>query len=228
MCSRCRKIGNTGDSSRGGLEKLGPRHARRIESYRDRSPRRFTLDTFARRRRKSLASGVDASKIVRVGNIMIDTLVAMKPAVESSQFLESISLEHDSHAMVTLHRPSNVDDPATLGVLLNELLNVAQKMDLIWPLHPRTKARIESLGRMDELLENKAIHLMGPLGYIDFMNGIMHSKCVITDSGGIQKRRPGFVYHALPCAQIQNVPSPSRRNQCPGHSGDASGGIGKN
>ena len=144
---------------------------------------------------------------------MIDTLVAMKPAVESSQFLESISLEHDSHAMVTLHRPSNVDDPATLGVLLNELLNVAQKMDLIWPLRTRTKARIESLGRMDELLENKAIHLMGPLGYIDFMHGIMHSKCVITDSGGIQEETtwPHFVYHASPCAQIQNVQSPSRK-----------------
>ena len=147
-----------------------------------------------------LASGVDASKIVRVGNIMIDTLVAMKPAVESSQFLESISLEHDSHAMVTLHRPSNVDDPATLDVLLNELLNVAKNMDLIWPLHPRTKARIESLGRMDELLENNAIHLMGPLGYIDFMHGIMHSKCVITDSGGIQEET---TWLGVPCITLR-------------------------
>jgi UDP-N-acetylglucosamine 2-epimerase (non-hydrolysing) len=147
-----------------------------------------------------LASGVDASKIVRVGNIMIDTLVAMKPAVESSQFLETISFAHDSHAMVTLHRPSNVDDPATLDILLNELLNVAQKMDLIWPLHPRTKARIERLGRMDELLANKAIHLMGPLGYIDFMNGIMHSKCVITDSGGIQEET---TWLRVPCITLR-------------------------
>jgi len=147
-----------------------------------------------------LASGIDASKIVRVGNIMIDTLVAMKPAVESSQFLESILLKHDSYAMVTLHRPSNVDDPTILDVLLNELLNVAQKMDLIWPLHPRTKARIESLGRMDELLENKAIHLMGPLGYIDFMHGIMHSKCVITDSGGIQEET---TWLRVPCITLR-------------------------
>ncbi|MEL0267036.1 MAG: UDP-N-acetylglucosamine 2-epimerase (non-hydrolyzing) [Candidatus Poseidoniales archaeon] len=147
-----------------------------------------------------LASGIEASKIVRVGNIMIDTLVAMKPAVESSQFLETISFAHDSHAMVTLHRPSNVDDPATLDILLNELLNVAQKMDLIWPLHPRTKARIERLGRMDELLANKAIHLMGPLGYIDFMNGIMHSKCVITDSGGIQEET---TWLRVPCITLR-------------------------
>jgi UDP-N-acetylglucosamine 2-epimerase (non-hydrolysing) len=134
-----------------------------------------------------IASGIEPVKIIRVGNIMIDTLVAMKPAVESSQFLESITFKHDSHAMVTLHRPSNVDNPTTLDVLLNELLNVAGKMDLIWPLHPRTRARIEALGRMNELVEHDAVHLMGPLGYIDFMNGIMHSKCVITDSGGIQE-----------------------------------------
>ena len=65
-----------------------------------------------------LASGIDATKIVRVGNIMIDTLVAMKAAVESSRFLESIPLQNASFSMVTLHRPSNVDEPATLHVLL--------------------------------------------------------------------------------------------------------------
>ena len=147
-----------------------------------------------------LASGIDATKIVRVGNIMIDTLVAMKPAVESSRFLESIPLQNASFSMVTLHRPSNVDEPATLHVLLDELLIVAQQMDLIWPLHPRTKARIEALGRMDELLEHDAVHLMGPLGYIDFMNGIMHSKCVITDSGGIQEET---TWLGVPCITLR-------------------------
>lgn len=147
-----------------------------------------------------IASGIEPVKIIRVGNIMIDTLVAMKPAVESSQFLESITFKHDSHAMVTLHRPSNVDNPTTLDVLLNELLNVAGKMDLIWPLHPRTRARIEALGRMNELVEHDAVHLMGPLGYIDFMNGIMHSKCVITDSGGIQEET---TWLRVPCITLR-------------------------
>lgn len=147
-----------------------------------------------------LATGIAPSKIVRVGNIMIDTLVAMKPAVESSQFLESIPLQNASFSMVTLHRPSNVDEPATLHVLLDELLIVAQQMDLIWPLHPRTKARIETLGRMHELLEHDAIHLMGPLGYIDFMNGIMHSRCVITDSGGIQEET---TWLGVPCITLR-------------------------
>lgn len=147
-----------------------------------------------------LASGIDASKIVRVGNIMIDTLVAMKPAVEASRFLESIPLQNTSFSMVTLHRPSNVDDPATLNILLNELITVAHQMDLIWPLHPRTKARIEALGRMNELVEHDAIHLMEPLGYIDFMNGIMHSKCVITDSGGIQEET---TWLRVPCITLR-------------------------
>ena len=145
MRSRCCKIGNTGRSSRGGLEKLGPRYARRIESYRTDHLADLLWTPSPDGDENLLASGVDASKIVRVGNIMIDTLVAMKPAVESSQFLESIPFKHDSHAMVTLHRPSNVDDPTTLDILLNELLNVAQKMDLIWPLHPRTKAQLSLL-----------------------------------------------------------------------------------
>jgi len=147
-----------------------------------------------------LASGIDASKIKRVGNIMIDTLVAMKPAVEASRFLEEISLQHDEYVMVTLHRPSNVDVPETLDSLLNELLMVAQGMDIIWPLHPRTKARVESLGRMKELADNQAIHLMGPLGYIDFMNGIMHSVSVITDSGGIQEET---TWLGVPCITLR-------------------------
>ena len=147
-----------------------------------------------------LSSGIPNSKIVRVGNIMIDTLVAMKPEVEKSTFLQNISFHHKTYAMVTLHRPSNVDAEETLALLLDELLAVSKSMDLIWPLHPRTKSRIEALGRMEELVDNPAVHLMGPLGYIDFMNGIMHSKCVITDSGGIQEET---TWLKVPCITLR-------------------------
>jgi len=147
-----------------------------------------------------LRSGIEKSKIVRVGNIMIDTLVAMKPEVEKSLFVKEIPLHNNTYAMVTLHRPSNVDVEVTLEKLLDELLIVSKTMDLIWPLHPRTKSRIESLGRMHELTENSSIHLMGPLGYIDFMNGIMHSQCVITDSGGIQEET---TWLGVPCITLR-------------------------
>ena len=147
-----------------------------------------------------LSSGIPESKIVRVGNIMIDTLVAMKPEVEKSNFLQNIPFHQSKYAMVTLHRPSNVDVEETLALLLDELLAVSRSMDLIWPLHPRTKSRIEALGRMNELVHNPAIHLMGPLGYIDFMNGIMHSQCVITDSGGIQEET---TWLGVPCITLR-------------------------
>ncbi len=147
-----------------------------------------------------LSSGIPNSKIVRVGNIMIDTLVAMKPEIEKSTFLQNISFHHETYAMVTLHRPSNVDVEETLALLLDELLAVSKSMDLIWPLHPRSKSRIEALGRMEELVDNAAVHLMGPLGYIDFMNGIMHSKCVITDSGGIQEET---TWLKVPCITLR-------------------------
>lgn len=147
-----------------------------------------------------LASGIEASKIVRVGNIMIDTLVAMKPQIEGSAFLETLETAHDRCAVVTLHRPSNVDQPETLTQLLDELLHVAEGMDLIWPLHPRTKARIESLGRMDELVQHPAVHLLGPLGYIDFMHCVMNSWCVITDSGGIQEET---TWLGVPCVTLR-------------------------
>jgi len=147
-----------------------------------------------------LKSGIEGSKIVRVGNIMIDTLVAMKPEIEQSPFTNNIPFQNNTFAIVTLHRPSNVDVEVTLTKLLDELLIVSETMDLIWPLHPRTRSRIESLGRMNELLDSASIHIMGPLGYIDFMNGIMHSACVITDSGGIQEET---TWLGVPCITLR-------------------------
>ena len=147
-----------------------------------------------------LASGIEASKIVRVGNIMIDTLVAMKPEVERATFCDRLKRRNSQHAVITLHRPSNVDVEATLSKLLDELLNVANTMDLVWPLHPRTKQRIIALGRMDELANHPSVHLLGPLGYIDFMNAVMHARCVITDSGGIQEET---TWLGVPCITLR-------------------------
>ena len=147
-----------------------------------------------------LASGISENMIVRVGNIMIDTLTEMLDQVRESKFLDTLPLQYNEHVVITLHRPSNVDVEETLALLLDELLSVSRSMDLIWPLHPRTKSRIEALGRMNELVHNPAIHLMGPLGYIDFMNGIMHSQCVITDSGGIQEET---TWLGVPCITLR-------------------------
>jgi len=144
--------------------------------------------------------GVSETAIVRVGNIMIDTLTSMLEKVKKSTFLDEYTFQNDEFAVVTLHRPSNVDHPNVLTILLDELLNITQYMDIIWPLHPRTKSRIEELGRMSELIGNKAIHLTKPLGYIDFMSSIYGSRCVITDSGGIQEETSWL---GVPCITLR-------------------------
>ena len=145
-------------------------------------------------------SGIPGNKIVRVGNIMIDTLVAMQSDIAKGKFLDTLTLENEEFAVVTLHRPSNVDDPEVLEILLDEILSVSTTLDVIWPLHPRTKARIENIGRMDELTSNKSIHLLKPLGYTDFMQAIMGSRCVITDSGGIQEET---TWLGVPCITLR-------------------------
>ena len=145
-------------------------------------------------------AGIPSNKIARVGNIMIDTLVAMQEDIQKATFIENLKIKNDDFTVVTLHRPSNVDNPDVLSILLNEILSVSEKLDIVWPLHPRTRSRIESLGRMSELESNQSIHLMKPLGYTDFMQAIMHSRCVITDSGGIQEET---TWLGVPCITLR-------------------------
>ena len=113
--------------------------------------------------------------------------------------MDTLTLENEEFAVVTLHRPSNVDDPDVLEILLNEIFSVSRSLDIVWPLHPRTRSRIENLGRMSELESNQSI-LMKPLGYTDFMQAIMGSRCVITDSGGIQEET---TWLGVPCITLR-------------------------
>jgi UDP-N-acetylglucosamine 2-epimerase (non-hydrolysing) len=147
-----------------------------------------------------LASGVDEKRINRVGNIMIDTLASMVDTVEQSTYLTQLQLTQAEHVVITLHRPSNVDDVDQLNLLLDEILGISHQFDIIWPIHPRTKARILALGRMDEFLENPAIHITKPLGYIDFMKCVHESRMVITDSGGIQEET---TWLGIPCITLR-------------------------
>lgn len=147
-----------------------------------------------------LNSGVNGDKIIRVGNIMIDTLSSMIQTVRKSDFLDGIQYVNKDHVVITLHRPSNVDDESQLNLLLDEIHNISQQFDIIWPLHPRTKARILSLGRFEELTKTPSIHITKPLGYIDFMKCIDESRMVITDSGGIQEET---TWLGVPCITLR-------------------------
>jgi UDP-N-acetylglucosamine 2-epimerase (non-hydrolysing) len=147
-----------------------------------------------------LSSGVGQEKIVRVGNIMIDTLSSMLQTVQNSKFLENLPTVHDEHVVVTLHRPSNVDDKTQLNLLLDEILLIANEFDVLWPIHPRTRARVVNIERFDELVSHPSIHITKPLGYIDFMKCIHDSRMVITDSGGIQEET---TWLGIPCITLR-------------------------
>lgn len=147
-----------------------------------------------------LDSGVPEGKIDRVGNIMIDTLSTMLPKVEAARHYATLGLETHAFAVVTLHRPSNVDAPTVLSAILDHLLHLSSKVPLFWPLHPRTRARLQALGRLQELEDSPAVHLSPSLGYIEFMSCVAASRCVITDSGGIQEET---TWLGVPCLTLR-------------------------
>ena len=131
---------------------------------------------------------------------MIDTLMAMLPHVRNASILSTLDLQHEQHVVITLHRPSNVDDPLQLAILLDEIGKMSEHFDIIWPIHPRTKARIESIGKFENLEANPSIHITKPLGYIDFMKCIYESRMVVTDSGGIQEET---TWLGVPCITLR-------------------------
>lgn len=141
-----------------------------------------------------LREGISKSKIYCVGNVMIDTLV---------QFLDTIKKDTSriksspSYGVITIHRPSNVDDLSQLRDIVTSLNNVSKKIKLFFPIHPRTRKQLDQLKDI-QLGEN--ITLIDPLGYIDFMNLVYYSKFVITDSGGIQEETS---YLDIPCLTLR-------------------------
>lgn len=136
-----------------------------------------------------LKEGVAAEKIHFVGNVMIDTLLKHLPcAEEKSRILEEFNLKVETgrpipYGVVTLHRPSNVDNPDVLRSVIASLNVVSQQLPLVFPVHPRAKAHMESIG----VSLAPTIRTTDPLGYLDFLKLLANSRLVLTDSGGIQE-----------------------------------------
>jgi len=142
--------------------------------------------------------GIDGKKIVRVGNIMIDTLIQMESLFRARNMKEELGISH-SHLVVTLHRPSNVDEKSVLSLILAQLNTLADQHTLVWPIHPRTKSRIESYG-LQSYIEHDNIRCVSPLGYVEFMSLVASSNGVVTDSGGIQEET---TYLGIPCLTVR-------------------------
>ena len=147
-----------------------------------------------------LREGVPVEKIERVGNIMIDSLEMMREAIERERYYESLGFGQAAYAVVTLHRPSNVDFPETLQKLVKHLVRVAGRLPLVFPLHPRTRKSLAALGLLDGLEKMPAIRLVEPLPYILFMNLVFNCRLVITDSGGVQEET---TYLGIPCITLR-------------------------
>jgi UDP-N-acetylglucosamine 2-epimerase (non-hydrolysing) len=147
-----------------------------------------------------LREGIPAERIERVGNIMIDSFELQRAKIEASTARRDFGLGEKAYGLVTLHRPANVDDPQVLQVLAGQLSTAAQSIELIFPVHPRTRARLEEFGLYAQLDGAKGMHLLEPLGYVQFMNLVMGARLVITDSGGIQEES---TYLDLPCLTVR-------------------------
>ena len=148
-----------------------------------------------------LKEGVAPEKIHLVGNIMIDSLIEHKAKAEQSQVFEALGFAKDlDFALITLHRPSNVDELAGLQELLNAFVEIGKKISLVFPMHPRTRKNIERL-RLNPLLESiPNLIISEPIGYLDFMWLQMHAKFILTDSGGIQEES---TYFGVPCLTLR-------------------------
>ncbi len=140
--------------------------------------------------------GQPPENIFLTGNVMIDTLLRQLPKAKSRDTLERFQLEPARYGVVTLHRPANVDTADTLGGLLDVLEETSNELPLVFPVHPRTKQRIERFGLADKLDAATRIVQLPPLGYLDFLCLTSQARVIVTDSGGLQEESTAL---GIPC-----------------------------
>jgi UDP-N-acetylglucosamine 2-epimerase (non-hydrolysing) len=147
-----------------------------------------------------LREGVAKEKINFVGNVMIDTLVRLLPDANSlwPRLSANLKVAEKNYCLVTLHRPSNVDEPAMLTQIMDTLGEISLTLPIIFPLHPRTRARMAAYDI--KMSENGNLQLIDPIGYLDFLCLQQYAKLVITDSGGIQEET---TYLGVPCLTVR-------------------------
>jgi UDP-N-acetylglucosamine 2-epimerase (non-hydrolysing) len=137
--------------------------------------------------------GIPEEKVHLVGNVMIDTLVHLHPRIQQHWFKLANQYPKDRYLLVTLHRPANVDDTAVLREIMSALESISEDIPVLFPVHPRTKSRLEQLDLQSKIPN---LMIMEPLSYLDFLALQEHATLVLTDSGGIQEET---TYLGVPC-----------------------------
>ena len=164
----------------------------------------FTTEESARE--NLVREGISEDRVFFVGNIMMDTLHRNLPrAVPPGRTLAGLPGAHwsthepSNYGVVTLHRPSNVDDPTTLKRLLETLREISDRLPLVFPIHPRTGDRIRAAG-LDDLLDSDRIARLTPQGYLQMLGLVAHAQVVLTDSGGLQEETTAL---GVPCITLR-------------------------
>ncbi len=147
-----------------------------------------------------IREGVSREKIQRVGNIMIDSLEMLRDKIQGQAACSDFGLKPQQFGMVTLHRPSNVDDPKKLAKLFDLLFRLSKKIPLVFPIHPRTRKSADQIGILPQLDQSKELILLDPLNYVRFMNLVFNCRFALTDSGGIQEET---TYLGIPCITLR-------------------------
>src|SRR6266581_4941434 len=142
-----------------------------------------------------------------VGNVMIDTLCWALPQALLLDAPARFDVEGRPYAVVTLHQPANVDDPAVLRELLEALARLADRVPVLFPVHPRTRARILELRRPPT---DRGLRLTEPVGYLDMLSLVANASLVVTDSGGLQEETCSSACRASRCGRVRSARSPAR------------------
>jgi UDP-N-acetylglucosamine 2-epimerase (non-hydrolysing) len=147
-----------------------------------------------------LAEGIPKERIRFVGNVMIDSLIANLERARQTDVLRNLDIEKKDYAVLTLHRPSNVDEHAVIGRILDALGKIAGRLPIIFPAHPRTIKMIDELGLTARVQKIKGLRLIEPLGYLDFLHLLSAARLVLTDSGGVQEETTVL---GVPCVTLR-------------------------
>jgi UDP-N-acetylglucosamine 2-epimerase (non-hydrolysing) len=147
-----------------------------------------------------LREGISAARIHRAGNVMIDTLRKYEPAGRARQAARPLGLAPREYAVLTLHRPSNVDEPEMFGRMLDGVEAILDRCPVVFPVHPRTRKRLAEFGMEGRLRRLENLRLCAPLGYLAFLSLLMDSRFVMTDSGGIQEETTAL---GVPCLTLR-------------------------
>jgi UDP-N-acetylglucosamine 2-epimerase (non-hydrolysing) len=147
-----------------------------------------------------IAEGIPRERIRFVGNVMIDSLQKNLPIARALPTQEGLGLSGVDYALLTLHRPSNVDLRDSFERILDALEAIAAKLPIVFPVHPRTQKTIAELRLSDRVASIKELRTIDPLGYLDFLNLSSRARLVLTDSGGIQEETTAL---GIPCLTLR-------------------------